>query len=219
MRKAGIEGLPVELADCAERRYSGRATRNGETAAPLAGKEMPCIWLLRPVVGDLGRAGTGAGTAVAGDGEPRARFVEERRRFRKGEREERNGPAIFCCVLGSRGGRGAPPLALRKEEEVDGACEELVRGLLSSPVSIEGVVAGEITVGTGKPADVFGRVSCGAGLGAVARVSVADSVDAQFSSSDFAVVAAAAAAAAAAAVFLCRRKRERRSIVAAGVAD
>lgn len=203
MRKEGIEGLPVELADCAERRCSGRATRNGETAAPLAGNEMLCIWLLRPVVGDLGRAGTGVGAAVAGDGEPRARFVEERRRLRKGEREERNGPGIFCCccVLGSRGGRGAPPLTLRKEEEVDGACEELVRGLLSSPVSIEGVVAGEITVGAGKPADVFGRASCGAELCAVIWVSVADSVDARFSSSDFVAVAAAAAAAAAA-VFL-----------------
>lgn len=190
-RKDGIGGLSVEVADCAERRFSSGATLSGETAFPLDGKEMLCIWLLRPAVGDLGSVGA----AVTGDGDPRERFVEERRRFRKGEREERNGPRIFCCccVFGSREEVGGAPLTLRKEEEVDGACEELVIGLPSSPASADGVVAGEITVGAGKPAEVFGRRSGGAGLCATAGVSTAVSVGAEFFSSAFAAAAAAAA--------------------------
>lgn len=146
---------------------------------------------------------------MAGDGDPRDRFVDERRRFRKGEREERNGPRIFCCcVFGSREEVVAAPLTLRKEDEVDGACDELVIGLPSSPVSADGVVAGEVAAGAGKPAEVFGRVSGGAGFCAI-EVSV------RFSEASPSALAAAAAAA----VFLWRRKREKRSIVAVNVAD
>ena len=199
--------------DCVESRTSfvppafAIGSLNGDTAVPFDGRDMLCNWLLRPAVGDVGKAGG----AVAADCDPRDRFVEERSILRKGDREWcRSGPrmACCCCCCAFESREDAvedASLTPRTEDETDAACDELVIGLVSS-LGLGGVgISGRLEVVAGSPIEVFGRP-------AAVAVDVCVVVDVAVLEVKASLPADAAAAAAAAAVFLCRRKREKRSM-------
>lgn len=72
------------------------------------GNDMLCICTFSPAVGDAGMATVfvvttavvGAPVGGVDGGDPRDRFVEDRRRLRNGDRDVRMAPRIFCCVVG-----------------------------------------------------------------------------------------------------------------------